>query len=86
VAIDPYNVRDVHQALCFEAESNSRDFSPFEFTAHEFNSLGDDGEVSSSEAWEAFEAGVSDAIFADLATYTDEDYGILENENDSDSE
>ena len=83
---DAENIREIHECLCYEAESNSRDFSPFEFTAHEFNSLGDDEEceVSSDEAWEAFEAGVGDSIRHDLSSYSDEDYGILKNENDGD--
>ena len=76
---DAENIREIHEALCYEAESNSRDFSPFEFTAHEFNSLGDDDEeceISSDEAWEAFEEGVGDSIRHDLSTYEDSDYGI----------
>ena len=90
---DAENIREIHEALCYEAESNSRDFSPFEFTAHEFNSLDDESEdedevevenkVTSEEAWEAFEEGVGDAIAADLSTYTDEDYRI-ETEDDGD--
>ena len=90
---DAENIREIHEALCYEAESNSRDFSPFEFTAHEFNSLDDESEdededevenkVTSEEAWEAFEEGVGDAIAEDLSTYTDEDYGI-EPEDDGD--
>lgn len=71
VTVDADNAREVHQALCYAAEENSRSYSPFEFTAHEFN------ESEDSEAlWEAFELGISDAIEADLATYTDEDYGL----------
>lgn len=75
------DIRDVHAALCYAAESNSRQFSPFEFTAHEFNEYGDgddddDSVPSADEMWEAFDAGTADAIAADLATYTDEDYGI----------
>lgn len=82
--ITPENIREYHESFCYEAESNSRDFSPFEFTAHKFNSLGDDEEceISSDEAWEAFEAGVGDSIRHDLSSYDDEDYGILKNEND----
>ena len=71
VTCDADNIRDVHQSACFEAESNSRSYSPFEFIAHEFN------ESEDSEAlWEAFDAGIADAIFNDLASYTDADYGI----------
>lgn len=80
--ITPENIREYHEAFCFEVESNSRNFSPFEFAAHELNSLDEESEVSSDEAWEAFEAGVSDSIHHDLSTYTDEDYGILKNKND----
>lgn len=92
VTVDANNIREVHQSFCFSAESNSRQYSPFEFLAHDLNSLDDEtdeekeNEISSEEAWEAFEAGVSDSIFADLATYSDEDYGILNNENDEDGE
>jgi hypothetical protein len=77
---DAENIRDVHASLCYAAESNSRCYSPFEFTAHEFNEYGegDDASVSSEEVWEAFEAGTNDAISADLATYTDADYDIGE--------
>ncbi len=50
---------------------NIRSYSPFEFTAHEFN------ESEDSEAlWSAFDQGIADAIAADLAEYTDEDYRI----------
>lgn len=85
MVVNPVNIRDIHQSFCFQAESNSRDFSPFEFIAHELNELGDDeeAETTSEEAWEAFEEGVSDAIFADLATYTDDDYGIETETNEA---
>jgi hypothetical protein len=71
VTVDAENIREVHESLCYAAESGSRDYSPFEFTAHEFN----DSEHS-EDLWEAFESGTSDAIQADLAEYSDEDYGI----------
>jgi hypothetical protein len=70
VTVTADNIADVHQSLCFAAESNSRCYSPFEFIAYEFNSA-DEGE--SEELWEAFEAGAGDAIFADLRTYTYEE-------------
>ena len=76
VTVDAENVREVHESACFTAESNSRSFSPFEFVAHEFNDQKD--ECVSEELWEAFEAGTTDAIRADLETYTDADYGIEE--------
>jgi len=66
VVVDAENIAEIHQSLCFTAESTSRCYSPFEFIAHSFNSGGDDIE----ELWEAFEAGAADAIFADLRGYT----------------
>jgi hypothetical protein len=71
VTVDADNIREVHADACHAAADNSRSYSPFEFTAHEFN------ESEYSEGlWEAFEAGTADAIAADLATYTDADYYI----------
>lgn len=84
VTVDAENIADVHQSLCFAAELNSRCYSPFEQAAHEFNSAGDeesdgyDSSVDAESLWEAFEAGAADSIMADLATYTDLDYGIEE--------
>ena len=115
VTVDADNIREVHESLCWSAEENSRSYSPFEFTAHEFNSKGEGGfricyahddmsdevyptreeaeeaakiegwegtdivEAQDSESlWEAFEAGATDSIFADLAEYVDSDYGIEE--------
>jgi hypothetical protein len=37
VTVDAGNIREVHASLCYAAEMNSRQFSPFEFTAHAFN-------------------------------------------------
>ena len=84
VTVTAENIRDDHTDLCWEAESNARCYSPFEFTAHEFNSadrdkdgkFDPDKEGASESLWEAFEAGANDAITADLSEYTDEDYGI----------
>jgi hypothetical protein len=72
ITIDAENIREAHQSICFEAESNSRSYSPFEFTANEFN----ENEELSEELWEAFDNGIADSIFADLESYTDSDYGI----------
>ncbi len=86
VTVDAENIREVHEASCFSAEMNSRDFSPFEFTAREFNNLDDETEnvedksvdnPGSDAAWEAYNVGVADSIRADLATYDDEAYGIV---------
>lgn len=85
VTVDAENIREVHAANCWQAEDGSRCYSPFEFTAHEFNEYGEggDGNLASDDVWEAFEEGTGDAIAADLAEYTDEDYGI---ENDAEEE
>lgn len=71
VTVTADNIREVHQDSCYAAESNSRQYSPFEFTAHEFN----ESEFS-EDLWEAFEEGINAAIAADLASYTDSDYDI----------
>lgn len=77
VVVDAENIREVHQDACFAAADNSRSYSPFEFTAHEFNEADEtDGEGTTESLWEAFERGTADAITADLAEYNDENYGI----------
>lgn len=79
--VNESNIRDYHSLLCHAGADNSRQYSPFEFTAHEFNEHpsepeeGDDTPTS-EEMWEAFEAGTADAISADLSAYTNADYGI----------
>ena len=40
-----------------EGESNDRQFSPFEFTAHEINEMD-----ASEEIWEAYDSGINDGI------------------------
>lgn len=62
VTVDEDNQWDVVQDLAFQSESNDRDYSPFEFTAHEFNSPDD-----SEELWEAFDSGIADGISANIA-------------------
>ena len=81
VTVDAENIREVHADACYAAADNSRSYSPFEFTAHEFNESDD-----SEELWEAFEAGTNDAIQADLAEYDDDDYGIEEDEDENEDE
>jgi hypothetical protein len=65
------NAKDYHQLLCYAAETNARQYSPFEFLAKELN-----GEtlLPADIAWDAFDSGVADAIGHDLSSYTDEDY------------
>lgn len=45
---------DAWEALCGEAESHGRQFSPFEFTSHAINSSRDP-----EGYWEAFDEGIS---------------------------
>lgn len=59
------NIAEYHEMLCFAAETNSRDFSPFEFIAHEFNESED-----SESLWQAFESGIADSIRHDLEFYS----------------
>ena len=59
------NIAEYHEALCFAAELSSREFSPFESLAHEFNESDD-----SESLWEAFESGVADSIREDLKGYS----------------
>ena len=83
---DAETVRDIHADLCHQVEGNSRQFSPFEFIAHEFNTSEFDAEGkhmpdregTTELLWDAFDSGTQDAIAADLATYGDADYGIGE--------
>jgi len=59
------NIAEYHECLCYAAEINSREYSPFEFIAHEFNESDD-----ANELWEAFESGVADSIRFDLKGYS----------------
>jgi hypothetical protein len=83
ITADRDNIRDLHATLCHEAESNSRQFSPFEFTACELNA---NDEGVSEELWNVFEEGIAAAIAADLATYDDDDYGIEPEEEEDDED
>ena len=65
------NAKEYHELLCYAAEENSRQYSPFEHTAHEINS---DEVLGSEYGWDAFDSGVADKIGAELTHYTDEDY------------
>ena len=73
VTVDAENIREIHVSECYSAESNARSFSPFEFTAAEFNTSDD-----SEALWEAFEAGTHASIAAELEAFTDANYGIEE--------
>lgn len=43
ITADAETIRDVHATLCYAAADNSRSYSPFEFTASEFNGHHDGG-------------------------------------------
>jgi hypothetical protein len=79
VTVDAENVREVHQSLCYAAESHSRCYSPFECTASEFNS-----QEFPEDFWDALDAGIAAAIEADLESYSDADYGIEAEEEETD--
>ena len=66
LTVDEDNQWDIVQSQAYEAEANSRQFSPFEFIASEFNGLDEEEEGKSEEAWEAFEEGISDGIHANI--------------------
>ena len=48
-------VEEYYSNECYEAESNCRQFSPFEFTAKELNDLQDSKPY---DVWEVFEEGI----------------------------
>ena len=60
---DENDQAEVMASLASESESNDRSFSPFEFTAKELNDRED-----SEDAWEAYDAGISDGISANIAS------------------
>jgi hypothetical protein len=55
------NLRDVWEMYCHESESNDRQFSPFEMTAHDLNELADSKPY---DPWEIFEDGIRAGISA----------------------
>ncbi len=68
VTVNEDNQWDVVADAAYAGESNDRQFSPFEFTAAEFNKADEEGEEGDSEAlWDAFDTGISDGIHANIA-------------------
>jgi hypothetical protein len=61
ITADETNEWDLVSIYAFEAESNDRQNSPFEFTASEFNKA-----RNSDARWGAFDAGISDGIQANI--------------------
>ena len=74
--VDDENRQDVFSMICGEAESNGRDFTPWEHTAHALNSLPEDGRdpetgqftLDPETAWEAYDEGISAGIEAESAS------------------
>lgn len=67
------DAQEAHRQACFEAEENSRQYSPFESIAHRFNSL---PEPWADVAWEAFDEAWHEAIEKDLTYYRAENYTL----------
>ncbi len=61
--------QDVYYNICSEAEDNSRQYSPFEFTAKELNEL---EEVKDYDVWEIFEEGICMKFDSYWEDYEDE--------------
>lgn len=57
------NQQDYHATLAFAAESNDRQFSPFEHQANEINS-----DEDANDLWAAFDDGIAAGIYANLKT------------------
>lgn len=54
---DEVSASEVFMEWCYNAESNSRQFSPFEYTAKAIND-----KPNAEELWEAFGAGITDGF------------------------
>jgi len=59
--VTPENCRRIHLEACFEASEQSKQYSPFEFIANEFND-----DENSDELWEAFSDAVISTIQRDV--------------------
>jgi hypothetical protein len=53
------NLADYMETLAFESESMNREYSPFEFTAHDLNEM---SETKPYDVWEVFESGIAAGI------------------------
>ena len=56
------NMADVMELYAFAGESNDREYSPFEFTASEFNHA-----RNSESLWESFDRGITDGIRKEIS-------------------
>lgn len=62
VEVDEDNQWELVESMAFESESTDRSYSPFEHRAAQYN------RAKNSEAlWEAFDAGISSGVFANVA-------------------
>jgi len=61
------NVLEVMELYAHAAEENARQFSPFELTAHEFNTNNDP-----DTAWEDYDEGVHAGILFELSSREDD--------------
>lgn len=52
---------DVFYALCYDTEENDRQYTPFEFTAHELNTLQD---TKPYDVWTVYDDGISQGVLA----------------------
>ena len=59
------NAADVWFSCCYDAESNGRQYTPFEFTAKELNDL---QEEKKYDVWDTFEAGIEAGFIAEWKT------------------
>lgn len=81
VVVDAENIREVHLEFCQSAADNSRSYSPFEFTAHEFNQSGYGGfrlstadhhdQDTESELWDTRKEAESAALESGYALIRD---------------
>lgn len=77
VKVTSDNWMEIHSSFAWEAESNDRQFSPFEFLAHELNEIADS---KSYEVWDVFDEGVNKGVADALkkrwktVSYKKEDY------------
>lgn len=58
---------DAIRQLAWEADDNYRQYTPFEFFAHELNEMEDP-----DEAWEVYENAIETGIEDELTTFTEE--------------
>lgn len=65
---DINDAEEVFREICYEAESNNRQFSPFEFECKELNDL---DEKKPYDVWEVYKDGIQRGIFANWKSRKD---------------